>query len=189
MREHAVVIGSSMGGMVAARVLAREYQRVTVLDRDTVRDDSLPRRGVPQGGHVHGLQPCGAGILEELFPGLLADLSETGVALLANLARAEYGVGGGMLYRGDHELSAPTCLTSRPHLESRVRVGLRAVPNVTIRDQCAVSGLAPTGTPGHRTVTGVHVTAQDDDGVDEMLPADLVVGSSGRGRPLVGSRG
>lgn len=181
MREHAVVIGSSMGGMVAARVLSKTHRRVTVLDRDTLVDDSRPRKGVPQGRHVHGLQPGGARILEELFPGLLADLADTGVSRLDNLAQADYGVGGRMLFGGDHALSAPMYLSSRPHLESRVRARLRTVPNVEIRSQCQVSGLTTTGTPGRTTVTGVRVNPLDGDRAEERLDADLVVDSSGRG--------
>jgi choline dehydrogenase-like flavoprotein len=32
--DHAVVLGTSMGGLLAARVLADAYQRVTVVERD-----------------------------------------------------------------------------------------------------------------------------------------------------------
>ena len=33
--EHAVVIGASMGGLLAARSLTEAYERVTVVDRDS----------------------------------------------------------------------------------------------------------------------------------------------------------
>ena len=32
---HAVVVGASIGGLLAARVLADAYEKVTVTDRDT----------------------------------------------------------------------------------------------------------------------------------------------------------
>ncbi len=36
--EHAIVIGGSMAGLLAARVLSESYDRVTVLDRDVLAD-------------------------------------------------------------------------------------------------------------------------------------------------------
>lgn len=62
--EHAVVLGASMGGLLAARVLADFYQTVTVVERDTLPDDPANRRGVPQGRHVHALLTRGAQILD-----------------------------------------------------------------------------------------------------------------------------
>jgi phytoene dehydrogenase-like protein len=44
---HAVVLGASMGGLATARVLADAYERVTVLDRDTLPPSTGQRRGVP----------------------------------------------------------------------------------------------------------------------------------------------
>ena len=71
--DHAVVLGASMAGLLAARVLSDAYQRVTVVDRDTL-EQAGNRRGVPQGRHAHVLVPRGTQILDELFPGLLDDL-------------------------------------------------------------------------------------------------------------------
>ena len=49
MCGQAVVIGASVGGMVTARVLADAFERVTVIERDSLSDEPTPRRGVPQG--------------------------------------------------------------------------------------------------------------------------------------------
>ena len=57
-----------MGGLLAARVLADFFERVTVIERDQLPDAS-PRRGVPQGRHLHGLLPRGRQALDGLFPG------------------------------------------------------------------------------------------------------------------------
>lgn len=59
--EHAVVIGASMGGLLAARALADFYATVTVLERDTFPLSDVPRKGVPQGRHAHGLLARGSG--------------------------------------------------------------------------------------------------------------------------------
>jgi 2-polyprenyl-6-methoxyphenol hydroxylase-like FAD-dependent oxidoreductase len=71
--EHAVVLGASMGGLLAARVLSDFYHTVTVVERDELPTVSDQRRGVPQGRHVHALWPRGSQILDELFPGFEPD--------------------------------------------------------------------------------------------------------------------
>src|ERR1700694_5040923 len=76
--EHAVVLGASMGGLLAARVLADFFRTVTVIERDELPDDPVNRRGVPQGRHVHALLARGAQILDEFFPGLLDELVDDG---------------------------------------------------------------------------------------------------------------
>ena len=72
--EHAVVIGGSMAGLLAASALADAYDRVTVLDRDALPDDLQGRRAVPQGRHAHALLPHGQVCLDALLPGLGAEL-------------------------------------------------------------------------------------------------------------------
>jgi 2-polyprenyl-6-methoxyphenol hydroxylase-like FAD-dependent oxidoreductase len=46
-RHHAIVIGGSMAGLLAARVLSDHFERVTILERDLLLDDAEPRKGVP----------------------------------------------------------------------------------------------------------------------------------------------
>lgn len=70
MKQHAMVIGASMGGLLAARALADFYEQVTMLECDTFPAPGEPRKGVPQGRHTHALLARGRGILEAFFPGL-----------------------------------------------------------------------------------------------------------------------
>ena len=42
--ERAVVLGASMGGLLAARVLADFYDTVTVVERDILPDEPIGRR-------------------------------------------------------------------------------------------------------------------------------------------------
>jgi 2-polyprenyl-6-methoxyphenol hydroxylase-like FAD-dependent oxidoreductase len=65
--EHAVVLGASMAGLAAARVLADAYERVTVLERDPLPAAAAHRKGVPQSRHAHALLAGGRAALEELF--------------------------------------------------------------------------------------------------------------------------
>ena len=78
-RDHAVVLGASMAGLLAARVLADFYRTVTIVERDVLPEVSSNRRGVPQGLQAHALIRRGSQILAELFPGVLDDLVADGV--------------------------------------------------------------------------------------------------------------
>jgi hypothetical protein len=77
--ERAVVLGASIAGMLAARVLSDFFDEVTVVDRDVLGGLPETRRGVPQGRHLHGLLMRRAQALDELFPGLLDELVADGV--------------------------------------------------------------------------------------------------------------
>ena len=72
---HAVILGAGMAGLFAARVLSEQYARVTLIDRDPLPACTGVRRGVPQARHVDGFQARGVQVVEELFPGLVAELA------------------------------------------------------------------------------------------------------------------
>jgi hypothetical protein len=65
-RGHAIVIGASMGGLLAARAVAEHYDRVTVIERDELPEAPEPRKGVHRGstpmrctpGDVRGSNSC-----------------------------------------------------------------------------------------------------------------------------------
>src|SRR5580765_1224400 len=78
--DHAVIIGASMGGLSAAAAVAGHFDRVTLVERDTLPASAELRRGVPQGRHAHGLQPGGLAALESLLPGLTDALIAGGAA-------------------------------------------------------------------------------------------------------------
>src|SRR5687767_1545759 len=80
--RHALVLGGSLTGLLAARVLRGHFDRVTVIERDRLPKTAEPRRGVPQANHVHALLPKGRLILEELFPGLQQEMIAAGAPLL-----------------------------------------------------------------------------------------------------------
>jgi 2-polyprenyl-6-methoxyphenol hydroxylase-like FAD-dependent oxidoreductase len=176
--DHAVVLGAGMGGLLAARVLADACQRVTVVDRDLLPEGAADRQGVPQGRHAHALLARGAQILEELFPGLLADLAAAGVPVLASPRELWFSAGGHRLcLDGDGGGGDPGCLASRPYLEGQVRARVRALGNVWVRDRCAVAGLITT--PARDRVTGIRVRPAGRG--QEEIAADLVADATGRG--------
>ena len=111
--DHAVVLGASMGGLLAARVLADAYQQVTVVERDRLPESVLDRRGVPQGRHAHGLLPRGAQILDELFPGLLAELAADGLPVLRAPREFRLAFGGTCCARMVNPVSHRICRAGR----------------------------------------------------------------------------
>ncbi|MGH8628077.1 MAG: FAD-dependent oxidoreductase, partial [Gammaproteobacteria bacterium] len=80
--RHALVLGGSLAGLLAARVFCDHFDRVTVVERDPFPATALPRRGVPQATHVHALMPRGRFILEQLFPGLQQEIMAAGAPLV-----------------------------------------------------------------------------------------------------------
>jgi len=83
--RHALVIGGSLAGLFAARVLTDFFGIVTILDRDVFPAKPDHRKGVPQSYHAHGLLPTGFHILEQLFPGIINDLRANGAATASNV--------------------------------------------------------------------------------------------------------
>ena len=174
--EHAIVIGASMGGLVAAAALAPHYGRVTLLDRDRLPDEPRPRRGVPQGRHAHGLQPGGLLALEQLLPGLGAEL-EGGGAPAGDIAlNGGWFVGGGRLARTRSGMRGLGI--TRPFLEHTVRARVAALRNVVVRDGVEVAALVSTPDGAGHRVVGVEVSVAHGPG--ETLPADLVVDCTGK---------
>ncbi len=175
--EHAVVLGASMAGLLSARVLADHFDRVTLVDRDAMPEIGGNRRGVPQGRHLHGLHPRGREILEELFPGITAQLVAAGAPTGDVLGNLRWQLAG-------HRFRQPKIglvglFGTRPFLEGHVRARVRALPGVRFAERTDVLGLVATA-DGAR-VTGVRVQRNDGPAHAEELPADLVVDATGRG--------
>lgn len=172
--NHAVVLGASVAGLLAARLLAESYQEVTLVDRDVLTGAAGPRRTVPQGRHIHGLLARGQQVLEELFPGLTAELGALGVPV------CDFGTGLSWYFSGRMIQKAETgliCVSAeRPLLEERVRERIRLLPNVRMLDQCDIVGLVAS--PDAAAITGVRV--QPAGGDEAVLESDLVVDASGR---------
>lgn len=171
---HAVVIGASVAGLLAARALSSSFARVTVFDRDTLPSSPAPRRAVPQSRQVHALLTRGAEGLEHLFPGFLNDMAAAGVPSAD--AQADFS-----WYLDGHKMATATCgLTgyglTRPLIEALIRDRVAALPNVTITGDAEVTSLVSTG----GQITGVQVRPQGADAT-RPLPAELVIDAAGRG--------
>ncbi|MGC2655764.1 MAG: 2-polyprenyl-6-methoxyphenol hydroxylase-like oxidoreductase [Mycobacterium sp.] len=180
--EHAVVLGASMGGLFAARVLADFYDRVTIVERDVLPDEPANRRGVPQGRHVHALLGRGSQVLAELFPGFLNELVEAGAPILdyTDLSKGFFSIAGHHSMRsGGFKDIPPLFIPSRMLLEGLVRRRLRAMANVTLLEGYDVVDL--TSTTERDRVTGARIRSRDGAGEERVLTSDLVADATGRG--------
>jgi 2-polyprenyl-6-methoxyphenol hydroxylase-like FAD-dependent oxidoreductase len=170
-REHAIVVGGSMGGIATARVLADHFARVTVIDRDDLPFDAMTRKGVPQGRHAHALLAGGLLGINDLFPGIMDELTAAGAAPLNFNDGFWYQSGN---YRAPTLVDRVVISASRPFIETNVRRRVAALANVQITIGDDVTGLAYDGA----RVRGVVV--RDANGL-RTIPADFVVDCSGRG--------
>ncbi len=173
----AVVLGASLAGLLAARVLADHFARVTVVDRDGLPDGVADRRGVPQGRHLHGLHPRGRVVLEELFPGITDRLIAAGAPTGDVLGAVRWQVAGHRFARSPIGLMG--LFGTRPFLEGHIRAAVAALPGVDLAPRTDVLGL--TGTADGARVTGVRVQRNDDGSPATAIGADLVVDATGRG--------
>jgi 2-polyprenyl-6-methoxyphenol hydroxylase-like FAD-dependent oxidoreductase len=180
--EHAIVIGGSIAGLVAARVLSERFGRVTIVDRDALPVSATHRRGVPQGCHGHGLLASGLEGLTQLFPRLRQDLVDAGAVegdVVGSVRWFQHGC-----YKARFDSGLGGVLLSRPLLECMVRRRVLALPNVEMTPNVHVLGLASSET--RERVTGVRVQHHRPHvdvarSVDfTTFTADLVVDATGR---------
>ncbi len=171
--QTAVVIGASMGGLLAARTLADFFQQVVIIERDVLPTTATARKGVPQGQHAHALLGRGREILEGFFPGLTRELLAQG----AVQGQGRFHSNGGVFCQSPN---APQgVFVSRPCLELAVRGRVQALPNVQIRDNCDVLGLTTSEDRGR--VTALRCRERAEGAGEEVVRADWVVDASGRG--------
>ena len=179
--KSAIVIGGSIGGMVAARVLTDHFDEVVLVERDYLPAGAENRPGVPHARHLHFLLKRGLMIIEDLFPGVKPDLLEAGCCVADQGKDVQYLYPYGMAPRDEMGLEFLTF--TRPLLESTIRKHLLANPKISILEGHEICGLVASEDNQH--VTGVRVRPRNRDDYDEngsetILHADLVVDTSGR---------
>lgn len=176
--NHAIVIGSSIAGMAAAKTAANYMDQVTIIDRDESACKQAFRSGVPQARHAHTLMPHGQEILEDLFPGLVAELISNG-AVPVNIEKdvAFFHTGGWHApQQKDRKLSL-SC--SRPMLENAIYRRVSSLPNVTIMRGYRAEGLVADASG--QQVAGVRLRFGRGAKANELVKeANLVIDASGR---------
>ncbi|MEK9517862.1 FAD-dependent monooxygenase [Streptomyces venezuelae] len=174
--RHAVVIGGSLAGLLAARVLAEHAERVTVVERDRLPEGPETRAGVPQGRHLHVLIAGGQRAFDELLPGFTDELAALGAPTV--------GAPGDMVQWQNGRWFRRTPATvqhytgARPQLEWLVRQRVLADARIEL-----VEGTETVGLTGDSSrVRGVRLRERGKGagGATRTLAADLVVDASGR---------
>jgi 2-polyprenyl-6-methoxyphenol hydroxylase-like FAD-dependent oxidoreductase len=178
-RRHAVVLGGSLAGLLAARVLSDHFDEVTLIERDAYPETTAARKGVPQANHVHGLLARGREILEELFPGVQDEMIAAGAPVvdIANEIAWFTPAGWGVRFPSELMVLAFT----RPLLDLHVRRRLAKNPRVKILDNTDVLRLIPASKTKH--LAGVLIcprASETDRRVATELRADLVLDATGR---------
>jgi len=174
-RSHAVVIGAGMAGLTAAQAVSRHFGKVTVIERDVLPVEAVPRRGTPQCQHAHMLLAGGLQALQTLFPGFGNDLAEAGAVKIRN----------GLDLRLERpgfdpfpvrDLGFDIFCMSRPLLEAVTRRRVQQAPNIEIVARSRATGLVAS----RETMRVEAVRYECEDGPAATLDADLVVEASGR---------
>ncbi|GHH46582.1 NAD(P)/FAD-dependent oxidoreductase [Lentzea cavernae] len=174
---HAVVLGGGLAGVLAASVLVRHVDEVTVVERDKLPDGPESRSGVPQARHAHLLMSGGARAIEALLPGTLDALFAAGAHRI--------GVPNDLV-----SLSAQGWVPRFPEMQFIVTCS-RSLLDWVVRGRAlrdnkisVLTGTEPVSLLGSRdAVTGVLV----EDRISReriSLEADLVVDATGRGSRL-----
>ncbi|MCV7032194.1 NAD(P)/FAD-dependent oxidoreductase [Mycobacterium sherrisii] len=160
------VLGGSVAGLLAARVLADFCRHVVIVERDELIDQAS-RPGVPQGRQLHVLLAAGRQWLDRWLPGF----TEQAVAAGANRITSEVKAFDGYAMAPPHRQYAMLSAT-RPLLESVVRTHVLARANISVK-RAQATGLR------YRDGAVTAVEFVDRGGVD-VLPADFVVDATGR---------
>ena len=164
--DTAVVLGGSVAGLLAARVLADYAGSVLIVERDDLA--GADRRGVPHGLQGHALLPGGLRQIERWFPGYTEQAVGLGAEFAGAGERAAFVDGVQTVGTRDTVLLS----LSRPFLEGQIRERVLALPNVRV-----LTGRAVGLDVGAGAVTGVRYLAGD---TEASVPAELVVDAMGR---------
>lgn len=170
--ERAVVVGASVSGLLAARVLADWFDRVTVVERDELLDEPVARDGAPQTRHPHLLQGSGRAILDDLFPHFGDEFVAAGGLIID--AASDFNFYDEDGYVAHPPTRMPLYAGSRPLLEYVLRERVSDIDGIRLLDGCRVTDYRVDD--AEETVTGVAVRGESE----TALSADLTVDATGR---------
>ncbi|WP_216916956.1 NAD(P)/FAD-dependent oxidoreductase [Nocardia noduli] len=172
-RGTAVVIGGGLAGTLAAWALRGVAERVVVVERDRYPSGPDFRAGVPQARHAHLLLEAGHRIIEELMPGIGAELLAAGASRIAMSHELRWLGPAGWMAPHDSDVAFYSC--TRPLLDFLVLRRARTDPRIEFRENTDVIGLIGTA----RVIDGVNVRDRNTRS-QNRIEAELVIDASGR---------
>ncbi|MFT6904405.1 MAG: flavin-dependent dehydrogenase [Oleiphilaceae bacterium] len=184
----AIVIGAGIAGLINAKILAKHFNEVIILEKDKVSDDCIPehRKGLPQAHHQHILLMKGRELFESIFPGFDNELASMGAPELSYSNDIGLYVGHGKLPRFPSDLKVRP--SRRIWIDALVRKRVESLPNVVIKSNIQVQHL--DFNQKQNRVTGLifsetHQGGSAADNAQTKFSADLVIDCSGRGSRIV----
>lgn len=169
----AVVIGGSIAGIAAAKVLSSKFKRVIVLEQDERHHRREGRAGAAQGWHLHHLLTGGQRELSRLFPGIIDDMVREG-AFKVDMAE-QYRLRLAGAWKKPCKSGIEIVCAGRPLLEWCVRRRLDQEPSVSFHYDSEVQDLIYDRSSN--AVIGVAVNRADG---QQLIPAEFVVDASGK---------
>jgi 2-polyprenyl-6-methoxyphenol hydroxylase-like FAD-dependent oxidoreductase len=175
-RQHAIVIGGSLAGLLTARVLSKYFDRVTIIEKDRVNHQPESRPGQPQTQHLHGLLARGLQVMTDYFPDLPEALVANG-AMMNDFAKSmRWYIYGG--YRSQFKIGFPVTTMSRGLLEHLIRDRVLALPNIQLLDRTTVQELQTN--IDRNQISGIKIEQQGAETHSNILTAELVIDATGR---------
>lgn len=181
-RGRAVVIGGSLAGLLAARVLSDHHDEVLLLERGEMPDDFSQRKATPHTRHTHALLARGREIFEQLFPGIRDEWRAAG-GLFGDVGTQSAFYAGRQRFAQSRADAQAVCL-GRAAIEGVLRRRVLALPQVRVASGIEVQGLLADASA--RRVNGLRWRAAGTDASSAggLLRAALVIDASGRGSHL-----
>ncbi|MDH3658324.1 MAG: FAD-dependent monooxygenase [Nitrosopumilus sp.] len=130
MQEKAIVIGGSIAGLLAARVLSDYFKEVILIEKDSCMENGKVRIGTPQANHIHILLVKGREILQDFFPELERDLIKKGANKIDFLNDIRYRLPSGWAPKFNSGIITFTC--TRTLLENTIRHQIQKISKIKI---------------------------------------------------------
>ena len=176
-RGTAVVIGGSIAGIAAAKILTERFDKIIVLEQDGPHRRKEGRPGAAQGWHLHHLLTAGQIELERLFPGIIDDMVREGAFKVDMADQYRLRLAGS--WKKQCKSDIRIVCAGRPLLEWCVRRRLDTEPKVDFRYDTQMQDLVYDA----RTNTVIGVAVDAAEGLS-VIPAEFVVDASGKNTRL-----
>ncbi len=175
--SQAIVIGASVTGLFAARAVADFFEKVIVIEKDTLEPNASPRKGVPQGNHIHGILPPTYAALKKLMPEVIEQLISHGAHIFDGGSDLKWRHFGKWLARG--ETGQTFIGSTRPFYEYHLRKYVAGLNNVEFKQGYRFSEWRTD--PSGKSVLGIVAKGPDE---EIQLDSDLTVDARGSASTL-----